>query len=182
MSRKCWQSFDVYKFQTSTVIREAARNTSNYVRVGTVSPADKSGTVDTNETLDIDLTAESGFYMAVVDLSTCIIIQHILVFYYVCPAETSELITRPETIFPESPVDGECVENSSPQTGANPVLRCGDEGRWEVVIPCQCNPGYEGKSEEESLVLCRGMYYLSSCCELTFITIINIILLSICSR
>ena len=94
--------------------------------------------------------------MAVVDLSTCIFIERILVFYYVCPAETSELITRPETISPESPVIGECVENSSPQTGSNPVLRCTDEGVWEVIITCQCNPGYEAMTEDSALVRCSG--------------------------
>ena len=156
VSRQCRQSFDVYKWQTSTINREAARNTSKYGRVGRVSPADTSGTVVIIETLDIELTAESGFYMAVVDSSTCIFIERILVFYYVCPAETSELITRPETISPESSVIGECVENSSPQTGSNPVLRCADEGVWEVIIPCQCDSGYEGVTEDAALVRCSG--------------------------
>ena len=157
VSRQCRQSFDVFKWQTSTINREAARNTANYVRVGRVSPADTSGSVVTSETLDIELTDESGFYMAVVDLSTCIFIERILVFYYVCPAETSELITRPETISPVSQVNGgECVENSSPQTGSNPVLRCTDEGVWEVIIPCQCDPGYEAATENATLVGCSG--------------------------
>ena len=156
VSRQCRQSFDVYKWQTSTINREAARTIGNYARVGRVSPVDTSGTVVTSETLDIELTAESGFYMAVVDLSTCILIDRILVFYYVCPAETSELITRPETISPESPVIGECVENSSPQSGSNPVLRCADEGVWEIIIPCQCNARYEGATEEAALVGCSG--------------------------
>ena len=157
VSRQCRQSFDVYKWQTSTINREAAINIANYGRVGRVSPADTSGTVVTSETLDIELTAESGFHMAVVDLSTCIFIERILVFYYVCPAETSELITRPETMSPESPVIGECVENSSPQTGLSPVLRCADEGVWEVIIPCQCNAGYEGVTENATLARCSGI-------------------------
>ena len=156
VSRQCRQSFDVYKWQTSTINRGAARNTGNYASVGRVSPEDTSGTVATSETLDIELTDESGFYMAVVDLSTCIIIQRILVFYYVCPAEISELITRPETMSPESPVIGECVENSSPQTVSKPVLRCADEGVWEVIISCLCNAGYEGVTEEAALVGCSG--------------------------
>ena len=157
VSRQCRQSFDIYKWQTSTISREAARTIGNYVRVGRVSPEDTSGTVVTSETLDIELTAESGFYMAVVDLSTCILIERILVFYYVCPAETSELTIRPETISPVSQVNGgECVENSSPQTGSNPVLRCADEGVWDVIIPCQCDPGYEGMTEEDTLVRCSG--------------------------
>ena len=159
VSRQCRQSFDVYKWQNSTINREAARNTSKYARVGRVSPEDTSGTVVSSETLDIGLTAESGFYMAVVDLSICVLIERILVFYYVCPAETSELITRPETISPESPVIGECVENSSPQTGSNAVLRCADDGVWEVIIPCQCDPGYEGVTEEDTLVRCSGKGY-----------------------
>ena len=108
--------------------------------MGRVTPEYTWGTI---EILNIELTAESGFYMAVVDLSICILIERVLVFYYVCPAETSELITRPETIAPESPVNRECVENSFPQTGSNPVLRCADEGEWEVIISCQCNAGYE---------------------------------------
>ena len=94
VSRQCRQSFEVYKWQTSAINIEAARNTGNYVRVGRVSPADMSGTVATSETLDIELTAESGFYMAVVDLGTCILIERILVFYYMCPLPSSSLGLR----------------------------------------------------------------------------------------
>ena len=91
------------------------------------------------ESLDIDLDAESGFYLAVVDLTTCITINRILVFYYVCPAEISQLITRPEVIQAISPddsditINGECVENSSTQSGLNPFVSCGDEG--EIITP-----------------------------------------------
>ena len=158
VSRQCRQSFVVYKWQTSTIDREAARNTDNYDRVGLISTEITDGNVRATESLTIELSAERGFYLAVVDLGTCISIHRILVFYYVCTAEISELIIRPAAIHvPDNSesalVNGECVENSSPQNGLNPVLRCGDKGQWQVVIPCHCNPGYE----LDDLFQCSGI-------------------------
>ena len=95
--------------------------------------------------------------MAVVDRSTCIVLTRLLVFYYVCPEETSELISRPEVLGSQVSVTGECVENSSTMSGAAPVLSCSDTGEWQVIIPCLCNPGYE-KSQDQ----CTGKCY-SSC-------------------
>ena len=135
ISRQCRQSFDVYKWQTSTQNRTAARNTESYERVGRVFPNDTSGTVQSTKSLDIELNAESGFYLAVVDLSTCILIHRVLVFYYVCVSETSDLITRPEAINVATNVTGQCVENSSADGEPNPILRCGDEGQWEIEGP-----------------------------------------------
>ena len=148
ISRQCRQSFDVYKWETSILDRIAAANTSNYVRVGQVSPDDTSGSASFVKHLDIDLDAEDGFYLAVVDLSTCVTLSRILVLYYVCPEETSELISRPEAIDSESiegtpSVEGECVENSSTESGADPLLICGAGGQWQVIVPCLCNPGYQ---------------------------------------
>ena len=160
ITRQCRQSFDVYKWQTFTLSRTAARNTDSYKRVGRVFPDDTSGTVTTTKSLDIELDGESGFYLAVVDLSTCIVIRHILVFYYVCVGETSDLITRPETIDVGTIVTGECVENSSPDGGPNPLVRCGDEGQWEIILPCHCNPGYVRNGSQ-----CSGIFH---CTHITF--------------
>ena len=102
----------------------------------------------------IDLDTGDGFYLAVVDFGTCMSVNHLIVLYYVCPEETSERISRPETIEYESlgdsviKVNGECVGNSSPQFGSSPVLQCGNMGQWQVVIPCLCSPGYELQEEE----------------------------------
>ena len=120
------------------------------------------GVRPSTESLDIDLDAESGFYLGVVDLGMCISIQRILVLYYVCPAETSQLITRPEAIESRSldnsttVISGECVENSSPESGSSPLLRCGDRGQWQVLISCYCNPGYELDDDQEE---CSGIMY-----------------------
>ena len=159
MSRMCRQSFEMYKWETSIIDRTAAANTTNYVRVGRVSPDFISGTMEFVEQLDIEeLSATGGFYLGVVDLSTCVTLSRILVLYYVCPEETSGLIHRPEAIESQSlegspSVEGECVENSSTESGASPILICGTRGQWQVIKHCLCNPGYELDS---SMDMCSG--------------------------
>ena len=149
ITNQCRQTFDVYKWQTSTINSTEARNTGNYENVGRVTPPITTGDTSNTEFQDIILDSENGFYLAVFDLGTCIGIERILVLYYVCPEETSQLISRPEAIeyesLPEEDrfVDGECVENSSTERGGNPLLICGRMGQWQVVIPCLCDPGYE---------------------------------------
>ena len=152
ISRQCRQSFEVHKWLTSTIDRSAAANTDNYVRVDRVSPELTSGVMSFLGHIDIDLEAEDGFYLAVVDRSTCIELARLLVFYYVCPEETSELISRPEVLGSQVSVTGECVENSSTMSGTAPVLSCSHTGEWQVIILCLCNPGYE-KSQDQ----CTGM-------------------------
>ena len=149
ISNRCRQTFDVYKWQTSTINSTEARNTGNYENVGRVTPPITTGDTLNTEFQDIILDSENGFYLAIVDFSTCIGIQRILVLYYVCPEETSQLISRPETIESislseiDTFVDGECVVNSSTERGGNPLLICGRMGQWQVVIPCLCDSGYE---------------------------------------
>ena len=161
-SRQCRQTFDVFKWQTSSINETTARNTNNYEKVDRVSPQGSDGFGSSIESLDIDLDAESGFYLGVVDLSTCITINRILVFYYACPAETSQLITRPEAIQALSmddndvTVTGECVENSSTEKGISPLVGCNEEGQWNVIIPCLCNPGYESSDTQGE---CLGIIY-----------------------
>ena len=146
VSRQCRQSFDVYRWDTSDINLAPARDISNYMFVERISPEDTSGTARVNATLTIDLTSviETGLYLALVDLSTCIIVHRLLVFYYVCPAETSNLITRPETIAPESAIPGQCAENSSPTISDQPLVSCTDMGTWDTIIGCACDPGFQG--------------------------------------
>ena len=161
ISRQCRQNFDVYKWQTSTIDRAVAANTTKYIGIGRVSPAFADGNEDFVDSLDIQLDAvEDGFYLAVVDTGTCITLTRILVLYNVCPEETSELISRPEAIDSESiegtpSVEGECVENSSTESGADPLLICGAGGQWQVIKPCLCNPGYQLDSSQDQ---CSGTY------------------------
>ena len=114
----------------------------------------------TNATLTMDLTSvtETGLYLALVDLSTCIVVYRLLVFYYVCPAETSNLITRPETIAPESAIPGQCTENSSPTSSDQPLVSCTDMGTWDTIIGCACDPRFQGVTESGTVTSCSGIY------------------------
>ena len=148
------------KWETSTINRTAAVNTARYTRVGRVSPAVTDGNEEFVDYYDIELDDEDGFYLAVVDLGTCVTITRILILYYVCPEETSELISRPEAIDSEfiegtPSVEGECVENSSTESGVDPLLICGAGGQWQVIKPCLCNPGYQLDSSQDQ---CSGTY------------------------
>ena len=171
ISQQCRQSFEVYKWQTSTINRTEAANTENYVRVGRVSPDNTDGFI---EYQDIELDDEDGFYLAVVDFNTCVTLTRILVFYYVCPEETSELISRPETVDSGSvdssaTVAGECVGNSSTESGADPLLICGARGQWQVIVPCLCNPGYElSTTQDQCIGNCNTQtWYSHIVCTLT---------------
>ena len=150
-SRQCRQSYDVYIWQTSTINRTAARNTDNYMFIEHISPDNTDGFGSSTNLVEINLNSEDGFYLAVVDFSTCLAINRILVFYYVCPEETSQLISLPETIESlegsATSVNGECVENSSTESGTSPIVQCGNMGQWQVFVPCLCNPGYELKDQ-----------------------------------
>ena len=159
MSRQCRQSFDVFRWDTSDIDSAAARDISNYMFVERISPEDTSGTVRTNSTLSMDLTSvtETGLYLALVDLSTCIAVHRLLVFYYVCPAETPNLITRPETIAPESAIPGQCAENSSPTSSDQPLVSCTDMGTWGTIIGCACDPGFQGVTEDGAVTSCSGI-------------------------
>ena len=124
IENNCRRSFAIHKYETSTVNTTAARNLSNYEFLGLIVLRDGSGTVRENGSVNINFDTEAtAFYLGIQDETTCIFIHRVLVFYYVCPAVTSDLITRPETIAPiigASQVVGQCVENASPESGAGP--------------------------------------------------------------
>ena len=63
---------------------------------------------------------------------------------------------------PPPEVSVECVENSSPLSGLNPLLRCGAEGRWNVTVLCRCNPGFELDSRQEQCLGIIILYLISS--------------------
>ena len=157
----CRRSFAIHKYETSTINTTAARNLSNYELVDQIVPRDGSGSVRVNGSININFaTEETGFYMGIRDVSSCIVIHRVLVFYYVCPAETSDLITRPETIAPISgastPVQmvGQCVEGTLPENGVEPRLICSQSGVWSVNIGagCVCGAGFQSSSDGRSCV------------------------------
>ena len=154
----CRRSFAIQKYETSTINTIAARNLSNYEFVGQIVPRDGSGSVRENKSVELNFATEAtGFYLGIQDDTSCISIHRVLVFYYVCPAVTSDLIARPETIAPisgASQVVGQCVENASPQSGAGPLFICSPSGVWSSTgTGCVCGLGFQSSSNNH---LCIG--------------------------
>ena len=81
-SRQCRQRYDVYIWQTSTINRTAARNTDNYMFIERISPDNTDGFRSSTNLVEIDLNSEDGFYLAVVDFSTCLAINRILILIF----------------------------------------------------------------------------------------------------
>ena len=158
IDNNCRQSFSIHKYETSTINTTAARNLSNYEFVSRIVPRDSSGSVRENGSVNINFATEAtGFYLGIQDVSSCIVIHRVLVFYYVCPAVTSDLIARPETIAPISgarQVVGQCVENASPESGAGPLFICSQNGIWSSNIStgCVCGSGFQSSSDGRSCV------------------------------
>ena len=157
----CQVSFLSEVWETSTFDRTQARNTSNYRRVQRVSPNQDSGLVSQNASIPVDFnTNETGFYLAFVDDNTCIAITRIIVFYYVCPAMTLDLVIYPEILSPpidnsgpqSKTVTGMCVNDSSGELRRNPPLQCIQAGKWGTLqegTGCQCNPGFVAVEDVE---------------------------------
>ena len=165
----CQRVFDVLKYETSTIDPVTARNTLYYV------PVDNLATLEALEeqtdTLNIALsTIETGFYLAVVDRGTCIVINRLVVFYYICPAETVNLVTRPRTLAPPVgtlQVTAECVENARPASGDSLTLICLSAGEWlDSPNGCVCVPGFTLSPDGLQCISKSFTYYnvfISSC-------------------
>ena len=101
-------------------------------------------------------------------------IHRVLVFYYVCPAVTSDLIIRPDTIAPiiggsapTTQVVGQCVEGTQPENGVEPRLTCLPMGIWSVNLGsgCVCGSGFQSSPDGRSCVstfsVCLSAFSLS---------------------
>ncbi len=159
-STVCRRTFDLLKYETSTIDPVAARDTGNYQPIQTLTTQASGSTAIITEEFGF-ATNESGFYLAIRDPGTCIRISRLLVFYYTCPSETVDLVVRPETIAPMINIDSTveqfivtpaCVGNSS-SVGGDLSLKCLPRGQW-IAPPstgCQCDPGFVPTMSQECL-------------------------------
>ena len=183
----CGRSFSIHKYETSNVNATAARNLSNYEFVPPrITPTDGSGDVRENSSVQINFaTAATGCYLGIRDETSCILVHRVLVLYYVCPAETSDLITRPEVIAPfignSAPivVNGQCVENSSSENGIGPRLTCSQNGVWGGLggAGCVCDTGFQRSLDGRS---CVGTF-LSDCLSIYLFIDLPLVLLYTCT-
>ena len=159
----CQRTFNTHVYETSSVDSAGARNFSDYRQVRRVSPDVTTGV---NETVTITFnTNHSSFYFAIQDETSCIVVTRLIVFYYICPSQTINLIHTPEIIAPvigASPitVTARCVENAQTQDGSIPKLICSPGGIWTVLgSGCQCATGY--REENGTCVSSRKLEYVS---------------------
>ena len=154
-SVNCQRTFVVNEYETSTISPSEAADVSNYDVVERLAPTDDSGTVTENQTAVLDFeTQETGFYVAVQDERSCIVISRLLVFYHVCPAGVQNLIDRTEVVAPRIgqgsvPIQstGGCVPNSSPTSGSAVPIICTAGGVWTTSAECICDQGFTANGD-----------------------------------
>ena len=164
-SLQCQRLFEVHKYETSSVDTTGARNTSNYELVTSFAPTVASGQNRQNETNTIEFDTETlptSFYLAIRDVTSCILISRMLIFYTVCPSETSDLSIRTETIAPIDStllqISTQCVPNAGIENNggsSQSISVCSQGGVW-TTLPnneCTCNPGFLTVGQE-----CIGEY------------------------
>ena len=158
----CQRTFNTHVYERSSENTAESKTISNYRQVQRVSPDDTSGN-RVNETVNIDFaqsSQETFFYFTVQDETTCIVITRMIVFYHICPQQTSDLIHYPETIAPRSPssnnpnsatpisVTASCVANATLENGGDPRVICSPGGVWSnpsLGMVCTCLPGYSNQ-------------------------------------
>ncbi len=138
----------------------AARDTGNYALIQTLTTQVSGAFTKTTDTFGFN-TDESGFYLAIRDPGTCIIISRLIVFYNVCPGETVNLVVRPEIIAPtvgSHNVTASCFNNSSP-VGDDLSLRCLESGNWVTAAStrCECDTGFFPSMNGENCLCKYGM-------------------------
>ena len=141
----CQRTFNTHVYETSLANDAVRRNLRNYRQVRRVSPDITTG-ARVNETVVVTFqTNEPLFYFAVEDETTCIVITRMIVFYNVCPNQTIDVVSAPETITPAigfTEVEGSCASNAETEDGNAPRLICSSEGTWTVLgSGCRCAPG-----------------------------------------
>ena len=101
---------------------------------------------------------ETGFYIAVRDPNSCILISKMLVTRFQCPAKQEDLVLYPETAAPvnnDMTVLTECVPNASPVTELE--VTCDSTGNWAGVPTCECNAGYKKRFDSKKRrYFCEG--------------------------
>ena len=154
----CQRTFNTHIFETSSVNPAAARDIAHYHQVRRVSQNETSG-VKVNETVHINLnTSNSSFYFAIQDETSCTLLSRMLVFYSVCPKQTSNLIHYPENLASIAPIDNQlgglhikveasCVDNATTENGQSSFVVCSPGGMWTISAKgCQCIPGHSVNS------------------------------------
>ena len=140
---RCNPEIEVYNFiTTSQQSREIYINRDFYNRIY-YNRVSRPALVTENIYFNVT-EGETGFYIAVRDPNSCILISKVLVTRFQCPAKQEDLVLYPETAAPvnnDMTVLTECVPNASPVTELE--VTCDSTGNWAGVPTCKCDAGYK---------------------------------------
>lgn len=101
------------------------------------------------------LTNMDGFYLALQASSlVCVTIEQIYIVATVCSEVTTNLVIFPESYAVNSPVTGQCLNNSEPSGSEELTATCENNGQWNTTANCVCSAGYFLHSG-----VCLGNYY-----------------------
>ena len=167
----CQRAFNTHKYETSSEDSARRRIVGNYEQVERISPDEVTGAT-INATINIDFNSDNtSFYFAIGDETLCIVVTRVIVFYHVCPSQTTNLIHHPETIapmfadppLPPVPVTASCVDNAEPINVLVPRLSCSNGGTWSTVpgTGCQCVAGYS--NDNGVCTRCKLDFYIITC-------------------
>ena len=149
----CNTQFKLYRYITNETqlpsnISSGFMNKDNYVSFGTVSPAATGARYTETHRFTLNST-ETGFYIAIEDTGTCVIISRLLVYRHNCKSMQTGLVLYNETAAPVSnstDIDITCADNAN--ISGSPRVTCGSDGMWGSQNPvCECNDGFELNSE-----------------------------------
>jgi hypothetical protein len=144
----CPTSFRVFILQTDTVNETLRNDISSYTFTGIrLFHLSESSQTISSASHGIDISS-SGFYLAIVDDGSCVVMSRLVIYYNICPGQVNNSIIYPETVAPtdtiniERMVTGSCIDNASPTSDLQ--LTCRLSGLWVTnTKSCTCNPGYE---------------------------------------
>ena len=158
----CQRTFILNAWETSARDVAAARMIDNYQLFSRVAPNDDSGQNSQKLTRELDFkTEEDGFYLGILDETSCLALTRVVVFYNVCPGGIVDGVVRPQTVAPridrQSPlfeVTTSCVPGASPENGVTVKLTCAQGGVWTTVVGsgCQCDSGLVESGDGQSCI------------------------------
>ena len=173
----CLRLFTIHVYETSTENRTMAMEISHYQQVGRVDLFDDFKKSIRNETMEVNFNTDAeGFYIAIRDGTTCIVLQRLIIFYNVCPGGPKDLVVRPETIAPpvgrfHQPLEvtSPCVDFASPIGGDKARVYCIQGGVWSAKPDsgCGCDSGFHSSAGKRS---CSGKSIVNlnhRCCPFT---------------
>ena len=142
----CQQSFLLNLYETPNI---TVTNSLNVTKYSTFTNSiveisqNPTGNVSQIKDVPVPLTGKGGMYLGIQDTGSCVSINRLTVYYYVCPQQKVDLMIYPQTVANGPVVKLLCTTGASIMSQQSPQARCGRLGMWGSPIGgCVCSLGY----------------------------------------